>query len=149
MSSTLAQIDVCAVHINESLVAGDDWQLVATLTDVADSPLQITDPSQVKWTLLDSNHNTALAGTNFTISLGTGPGVVIVTIAAASSTLLKGGTYHDFWRVTLNNITTTVLQGALLVQADPFTAPQAAALKPTSKNPVVRTLQTVERNYGS
>jgi hypothetical protein len=149
MASTLTFIEAPAVHQSVSLVGGDDWHLDALLTDAADNPLNLNlYGTVIRWTLIDSNHNTALTSQQYSIALGTNPGEVKVTIPASSSTILAGGTYHDYFRVTLSGNTQTYLQGSLLVQADPFAAPVAAALRRMSQVATVRTLQVVERGFG-
>jgi hypothetical protein len=125
------------------LTAGDDWIINTLLTDATGQPLPISDPSQVQWTLLDASHMAALPATDFSIEIGPG-GAVMIAVAAASSTTLIGGSYHDVYRVKLSGAAQTVLQGAVLVQADPFgaaTVPAERAARIRSKVAAVRTAQ--------
>ena len=116
-------------HKRLELVAGDDWQLDAVMLDPTGKPLDLTN-AVTQWTLLDAAGYKAVAPGDFTIQPGTDPGSVTVKIAASHSTRLPGGNYSDYWRVTSNNITQTLLRGIIGVMSDPFVAPAEPALIP-------------------
>jgi hypothetical protein len=118
-------------HRRLELVAGDDWQLDATMLDPLGNPIDLS-TATVQWTLLDSFGYRAVAPSDYTISLGADPGSATVKVAASHSTHIRGGGYTDFWRVTSNNVTQTLLDGVISVYGDPFTALPEASLTPAT-----------------
>lgn len=108
-------------HPRVELVAGDDWQFTATMLDPSGNPIDLSSAT-ILWMMLDASGYRAVQSSDYTIELGSDPGVCIVKIAASHSTTMQGGEYTDYWRVTANNVTQTLLAGILGVLADPFTA---------------------------
>jgi hypothetical protein len=116
------------VHQLIGLIGGDDWTISAVLLDAAGDPIDLTNAT-VQWTLVQAgNRAPAFQEGEFEITAGPDPGAVTVAIDAAKTTGVAGGQYLDYWRITLDEITSTPLSGAVAVQSDPF-APAAAAEK--------------------
>lgn len=120
-----AKTNVPTTHATILLIAGDTWVFNATLYDPSGNPLPITDPTDVQWTLLDSQMQSAHV--NSLVTLGDQPGVVTVTIASYDSSPIAGGTYEDWWRVNVNGVVQTLIRGSYSILADPFAAAVASA----------------------
>jgi hypothetical protein len=109
------------IHKRVELVAGDDWQLNATMLDTGGNPIDLT-TATILWALIGSNGSMAVQPGDFVISLGSDPGECVVKIDAAHSTAIPGGAYTDYWRVTASGITQTLLEGSIGVHSDPMAA---------------------------
>jgi hypothetical protein len=109
------------LHPNIELTGGDDWQLDATLLDPEGEPIDLS-TATVVWTLTNDQGWVVLGESDFTIRLGDEIGQAVVEISAEVTSQIATGLYQDFWRVTANEVTQTLLYGSLVVRADPFQA---------------------------
>jgi hypothetical protein len=105
-------------HHRLELVAGDDWQLDATMLDPSGEPIDLTD-AILEWTLLNSKGFRVVNPGDYNITIGSEPGTVTVKITAASSALIAPGAHTDWWRVTVDGIAQTLLSGDIGVHSDP------------------------------
>ncbi len=116
-------------HPRVELVAGDDWQFDAMMLDPSGAPIDLSSAT-ILWTMLDASGYRAVQPGDYEIELGSDPGSCIVKLAASRTTSMQGGEYTDYWRVTANNVTQTLLAGTLGVLADPFKALAEPVLQP-------------------
>ena len=132
MAASLNWGAACESHSPPALFAGDDWNVVATFTDAAGNPLDLTGAT-IMWALLDRNGKAVFVAADFTVAVGPQPGQCTLTVPAASTTKLSGGSYNDAWRVVAGGVATTLLYGSINVQADP----RGAAAQPAEAMPRV------------
>jgi hypothetical protein len=92
MAASLNWGDACESHSPPALFAGDDWNVVATFTDAAGNPLDLTGAT-IMWALLDRNGKAVFVAADFTVAVGPQPGQCTLTVPAASTTKLSGGSY--------------------------------------------------------
>ena len=121
MAASLNWGAACESHSPPALFAGDDWNVVATFTDAAGNPLDLTGAT-IMWALLDRNGKAVFVAADFTVAVGPQPGQCTLTVPAASTTKLSGGSYNDAWRMVAAGVTTTLVYGSVNVQADPWGA---------------------------
>ena len=132
MAASLNWGAACESHSPPALFAGDDWNVVATFTDAAGNPLDLTGAT-IMWALLDRNCKAVFAAADFTVAVGPQPGQCTLTVPAASTTKLSGGSYNDAWRMVAAGVSTTLVYGSVNVQADPW----GAAAQPAEAAPRV------------
>src|SRR5262245_38810613 len=101
-----------SIHETVTMIAGDDWQFLATMYDENGDKVDLTGAT-LKWNLLDRDYKAALPSGGFIIAQGAGLGEVVVTVPAASSSTLEGDLYTDAWRITVGGITHTPLTGTI------------------------------------
>ena len=127
MTATIIAPAAADTHPPLSLFAGDDWSIVATFLDATGAPIDLTGAT-VLWTLLNIEGQAVLTSSQFSVTIGGATGQCTLTVPAASSTKLAGGTYSDAWRLVIGGVATTALYGSFVVHADPFAAAPASVV---------------------
>jgi hypothetical protein len=111
-------------HDDAQVTPGDDWEIIGTLLDVDDKPLDLTD-AQILWTLLDGKGNLALAqDQQATVSIipPVTSGIINIALHRDITKTIKPGRYIDAVRVIIGSVASTLWTGNILVQSDPFWA---------------------------
>ena len=114
-------------HVTFEWVAGDDWQINATLNDENGNPLNLAG-ALIKWALLDSSYKRVLDQDDISVSVtDAAAGKCSINIPAAKTTTLGAGRYSDAIRVVIGGITSTLAFGMVYVMADPWLVATATA----------------------
>jgi hypothetical protein len=111
-------------HEDAQVTPGDDWEIIGTLLDVDNNPLDLTD-AQILWTLLDGKGNLALGQdqqATVTITQPVTSGIINIALHRDITKTIRPGRYIDAVRVIIGTIGSTMWVGNILVQADPFWA---------------------------
>jgi hypothetical protein len=103
-------------------IAGDDWQVVATLLDENGAPYDLTG-AQIKWILFDDAHNHIVDEAFINIVGDPADGVVSVIVPANVTAPIASGSYSDALRVTIAHSTATLSMGRISVIENPETDP--------------------------
>ena len=119
-------------HPLKTLVAGDEWQIDASLQDCDGNPVNLTNVD-LNWFLLDGGKHRTIndAGVTITVTDRLG-GKCLVAVDAAITAALSPGTYLDVLRVTLHSgpgtpalLRTIAWKGAIQVEAPQATRPRS------------------------
>ncbi len=108
-------------HDPIEFVAGDDWDIGATLLRPDGSPYDLTNATVV-WMLRGPDGAPALQADQYSINL-TPPltaGQLIIAVPAAVTATLRPGRYLDALRATDSAGTDTFWTGMILVSANPW-----------------------------
>ena len=87
MAASLNWGAACESHSPPALFAGDDWNVVATFTDAAGNPLDLTGAT-IMWALLDRNGKAVFVAADFTVAVGPQPGQCTLTVPVTISNLV-------------------------------------------------------------
>jgi hypothetical protein len=119
-----------STHGTVMAVAGDDWEIAATLIDENGAPFDLTN-AQVTWTLLDLRGQRVIDSSEVSVSIDSPAttGECTVLVPSTVTTRLASGAYSDALRLVLGGVTSTLLTGQWSVMADPFAATAAPAGK--------------------
>jgi hypothetical protein len=113
-------------HNPVEFIAGDTWQINATLLEENGDPLDLTDPSAIEWTLLDRRQQRVINGEAI-ITITDGPaGRCSILVPATVTSGIAPGAYTDALRVTVATTVGTLFYGAIQVRGDPWRAPTPA-----------------------
>ena len=113
-------------HAAVRWVAGDDWQINATLLDETGAPFDLT-AANILW-ILTGTFGAVLESSDVTISvIDATSGQCQINIAAAKTSPLVGGNYTDSIRIVVGGITSTLVFGGIYVIADPWAVAIAKA----------------------
>jgi hypothetical protein len=116
-------------HPPIEFVAGDDWEIVATLLDENGFPYNLTQSPVVKWRLVASS-GLAVIGDEAIITFPDAlHGVCSVVIQAHVTSSVVGGHYTDALRLVMGGETGTLLMGQVNVIGDPWLLPEQQTLK--------------------
>ncbi len=118
------------IHSQISWIAGDDWQINATLLDETGAPFDLSGGIEgIKWALMDAAFRRALDEGDVLISI-TDPlaGQCSIHIPAAVSSPLTAGRYTDVIRIVYGGVTSTLSYGQIYVSADPWLAVETPAV---------------------
>jgi len=108
-------------HDNLEFVAGDDWDIGATLQRSDGSAYDLSQATVI-WMLRDPNGDPALTSDQYSIKINSPPsaGLITIVIPAGSTAGLRPGRYLDWLRATDNAGTDTFWTGMILVDANPW-----------------------------
>jgi hypothetical protein len=112
-------------HPRIEFIAGDDWEIQATLLDENGVPynLNLGNPV-IKWRLVNV-YGVAVIGDEAIITIVDPPnGLVSVVVPSAITSPVVGGTYMDDLRLIMANETGTLLTGIVEVRGDPWINPE-------------------------
>jgi hypothetical protein len=121
-------------HSRIEFVAGDDWEIQATLLDENGNPYDLTGTHQIKWCLMDVRHQVVLGDEAIITVLDAINGLVSVVLPAAVTTNIDEGLYTDFLRLIIGQ-TGTLLQGLVEVTGDPWRVPASKSVAVTMAMP--------------
>jgi hypothetical protein len=107
-------------HSLIEFVAGDDWEIVATLLDENGFPYDLTAPHTIKWRLIAVNGIAVIGDAAVITVTDATHGVCSVRVPAAITSPLVGGVYTDALRLVMGGETGTLLMGPVSVIADPW-----------------------------
>lgn len=109
-------------HPAVSLVAGDDWEIHATLLDENDVPFDLTSAT-ILWTLVNQDYEHAIDPGMANIAIVDAlAGTCTIQIPATVTSPLAAGFYTDILRIVTGGITSTLWFGSFYVMADAFAA---------------------------
>lgn len=118
-------------HAGFQFVAGDDWEIRATLLDENGAPYDLA-TATIKWGMFGSGSSTlpVIGEGAYSLSIiDADSGTCSIKVLAAKTTTIKGGQYHDALRIISGGVTSTLSTGIIYVTDDPWAATQAAMLK--------------------
>ena len=116
-------------HPRIEYVAGDDWEISATLLDETGTPynLNLGNPV-IMWRLLNV-YGSAVIGDEAAITITDAiNGIVSVWVPASVTSPLTSGLYVDALRLHLTNETGTLLMGLIEVIGDPWLSPEVTPM---------------------
>jgi hypothetical protein len=113
-------------HNPVEFIAGDTWEIQATLLEENGDPLNLTDPSAIDWTLLDRRQQRVINGEAIIVITDGPAGKCSITIPASISSGIAPGSYTDALRVTIAMTVGTLFYGTIQVRGDPWRAPTQA-----------------------
>jgi hypothetical protein len=132
------------LHPLIDFVAGDDWEIVATLLDENGRPYDLTGSHTIKWRLIANSSGIAVIGDEAVITLpDAANGVCSVVIPSAITSPVVGGRYTDALRLVMSGETGTLLMGQVNVISDPWAFPEKQRLIERQK------LKLIELKYES
>lgn len=101
-------------------VAGDDWEVQATLIDESGQPYDLSG-SEIKYALLDAAYRRVLDNAHVDITvLNAAAGKCSIIVPSDVSKTVAGGKYNDVIRIVSGGITSTLAFGPVWVSTDPF-----------------------------
>jgi hypothetical protein len=101
-------------------VAGDDWEVQATLIDESGQPYDLNGVD-IKYALLNAAYQRVLDNSHVDITfLNAAAGKCSIVIPAEVTKTLSGGKYQDVIRVVSGGITSTLAYGPVWISSDPF-----------------------------
>src|SRR5262245_27958897 len=107
-------------HDAFTAVAGDDWEIRATLTDENDNPYTT---GQILWALLDDKGQSRIGTGGYTVAaIDAANGKYAIMVPASVTKPLPLGAYTDAVRIVVGGITSTLSYGLIYVMADPWSA---------------------------
>jgi hypothetical protein len=116
-------------HTPFNFIAGDDWEIIATLYDQHNSPYDLTD-AEIKWTLTDAMGQRVLDDGDFTVTvIDALAGQCSIVATAETTTTIPAGRYNDALRIVIGGVTSTLAAGPVMVAGDPWLLAPAAPLK--------------------
>jgi hypothetical protein len=115
------------VHEAWPFVAGDDWEISATLIDEDDAPYDLTGTPDIKWALLNDSFERVIEDANISVSDPPTAGKVVIRVPASETSGLAAGYYTDALRIFIGGIHSTLFYGPIYVGGDPFAAAVMAA----------------------
>jgi len=101
-------------------VAGDDWEILATLLDENGNPYDLTQTPTIKWCLMDDRSRVVIGDEAIITVTDAENGQCSVLIPHTVSTTVAGGLYTDALRLTIAGATGTLLLGMVNVVGDPW-----------------------------
>lgn len=120
-------------HPPIEFIAGDDWEIRATLLDELGVPYDLSQPHTIKWRLLNEKQ-VAMIGDDAIITITDGvAGKCSVKVPSAVSTVLVGGFYMDALRLTMAGETGTLWFGVVNVVSDPWANAEGAMFARTTE----------------
>jgi hypothetical protein len=103
-------------HTFLELMAGDDWEIYATLMDGDVGP-----PAIIDWLLYNSANVRILDAGDYSLTvLDPIEGDVLIQVPAAITAGIGRGVYTDALRIVAGGVTNTMMRGAIYVEADPW-----------------------------
>jgi hypothetical protein len=97
-------------------VAGDDWEIQATLLDENGNAYNLTGAHTIKWRLVANSNGLAVIGDEAVITtINAINGIVSVMIPSSVTASVAGGRYTDFLRLIMSGETGTLLTGQVNV----------------------------------
>jgi hypothetical protein len=107
-------------HTFLEFMAGDDWEISATLTNENGVPYP-GPPSAMSWLLYDAANVRVLEDGDYSIAIvDPDVGVVTISVAAAVTATIGRGVYRDAFRISQGGTISTLLRGSIYVEADPW-----------------------------
>lgn len=108
-------------HDDLEFVAGDDWDIGATLQRSDGSAYDLSQATVI-WMLRGPDGLPALLPTQYSIKINAPPsaGLITIVIPADATAALRPGRYLDWLRATDNAGTDTFWTGMLLVDPNPW-----------------------------
>jgi hypothetical protein len=111
-------------HPPKRFVAGDEWQIDASLQDCDGNPINLTNV-ELNWFLLDRGKHRVIDGNGVTVTVTDRQGgKCLIAVGAAITDSLSPGTYSDMLRVTLHSgpntpplLRTIAWEGTIQVEA--------------------------------
>ena len=121
------------LHPRINFVAGDDWEISATLLDENGIPYDLTLGNPViKWRLVNV-YGVAVVGDEAIITItNAANGICSVWVPSSVTSPVVGGLYVDALRLNAGNETGTLLMGLVEVTADPWLNPEVVPLAKSS-----------------
>jgi hypothetical protein len=112
------------IHEAWPFVAGDDWEITATLIDEDDAPYDLTGTPDIKWALLNDSFERVIEDDGASISVSDPPtaGQIVIRVPASETSGLAAGYYTDALRIFIGGIHSTLFTGPVYVAGDPFAA---------------------------
>lgn len=101
-------------------VAGDDWEIVATLLDENGNPYDLTQSPTIEWCLLDEKQRRVIDDEAIITITDAENGKCSVLIPHSVTTTIGGGLYTDALRLTIAGSVGTLLVGMVNVIGDPW-----------------------------
>jgi hypothetical protein len=118
-------------HDTVGAVAGDDWEIRATLLKADGTPFDLSGDPSILWTLTDSTGRRVIEADEVSVSItDAAQGKCSVLVPATVTTRLVTARYCDALRLVMGGITSTLLTGDWNVLGDPF---GAQALQATTR----------------
>jgi hypothetical protein len=112
-----------SVHPVLEYVAGDDWEIRATLLDETGKPYDLSGSPIIKWILFDAAHNHIVDNEAIITIVDPTAGIVSIIITAVTTARIGGGRYSDALRVTIADSTSTLSMGTVRVISNPTAEP--------------------------
>jgi hypothetical protein len=131
-------------HLAIEFVAGDDWEILATLLDENGDPYDLaTGPPEILWTLVDRTWKPVIEADEIGISIvDAAAGQCAIQIPAAVTTTVEAAVYSDFIRIVIGGVTSTLATGPIFVTADPWRV--AAPVMATQSTTPVSTVRQLK-----
>jgi hypothetical protein len=112
-------------HPPQTFMAGDDWQIEASLRDRDGIPINLIN-ADLDWFLLDQANDRVIDGSGVGIEMkDRTAGTCAITVAAATTAKLSPGIYSDMLRLTLHSgpgtpvlLRATVWEGTIKVDSN-------------------------------
>jgi hypothetical protein len=107
-------------HEPIEVIAGETWDILCTLLDANDSPIDLTGAT-VEWALIDSGGNPVAIAAQVTMT-DAASGAICISIPGNETAGLDPGYYNDGLRVTLRGGGRSTWLGHIQVDANRFAA---------------------------
>ena len=109
-------------------VAGDDWELRATLLDELGNPYDLSGSYTILYLLYDDQHSHIIDSPIITVMGDPKLGDISIIIPSSETAVIVGGTYNDALRLIIQGSVGTLLMGPVSVIANPWGVYQAATV---------------------
>ena len=107
-----------ALHEPIEVIAGEPWEIPATLVDANGSPVDLAGAT-LEWALIDSGDNPVAITAEVTVT-DTAAGAICISIAGNDTAGLDPGYYNDGLRVTMPDGERRTWHGRLQLDANRF-----------------------------
>ncbi len=107
-----------ALHEPIEVIAGEPWEIPATLVDANGSPVDLAGAT-LEWALIDSGDNPVAITAEVTVT-NAAAGAISISVDASDATGLDAGYYTDGLRVTLRGGERLTWQGHIQVDVNRF-----------------------------
>jgi hypothetical protein len=108
------------IHAPIEFVAGDDWEIVATLLDENGFPYDLSGSPTVKWRLIASSGLPVIGDAAIITFPDAIHGVCSVKVSNTVTSPVIGGRYYDALRLVMGGEVGTLLMGEISVIANPW-----------------------------
>jgi len=107
-------------HSVIEFVAGDDWEIRATLLDELGNAYDLSGSPTIMYLLYDDQHTHIVDSPIITIMGDPKLGDISIIIPSSTTAVIAGGTYSDALRLIIQGSVGTLLMGPVSVIANPW-----------------------------
>lgn len=109
------------IHAPVPFVAGDDWEIRATLIDENGAPYDLSSSPEIRWALVNCAQMLMLDEDDCVITVTDAlAGKCVIRVPAEKTSPLPGGQYEDAIRIVIGGIVSTLARGPIYLEADPW-----------------------------